>query len=99
METWTHPFPDQPFSERLAERETIDPAIALDEALLLGLRTARGIDLDAIAALRGASGLRSDQEHTLNRFQREHIILRHGNRLRLTQSHWLWADRVLRELM
>lgn len=79
--------------------EPPDPARALAERIMLGLRLTEGLDapaLDADAANLGAGKALAAAEERERRAGR---LARRGGRLVLTESGWLHADAVAAELM
>jgi len=79
--------------------EPPDPARALAETIMLGLRLSEGLDataLDAEAARLGAGEAFAEAEERERRAGR---LARRGGRLELTESGWLHADAVAAELM
>lgn len=100
VDTWTSPtLPSRPFAEALTEREELSPAVSLQEALLLGLRTEDGIDLDQFRQLRGAVVLSPDQQRSLDRLVEGGRLTQTGARLRIPREHWLFADAIIRDLI
>ncbi len=88
-----------PFLERLSERELIPPDIALEEALLLGLRTARGVHLEEMARLRGGHAWPDERREAKDRLLREGRLQIIDGRLRIPHAHWLFADAIIRDLI
>jgi oxygen-independent coproporphyrinogen-3 oxidase len=76
-------------SEAILSREEI-----ADEALLMGLRLAEGVDLAAIAALRG----RAPQTPALRWLVEQGLARRVGSRVQLTAQGRLLADKIAAEL-
>ncbi|MDR1430631.1 MAG: radical SAM family heme chaperone HemW [Propionibacteriaceae bacterium] len=70
-------------------REVLDGKQLRTERVMLGLRLAAGLD---------ASGLALD-EHRLSRCERHGLIVREGERLRLTPAGRLFADAIIRDLL
>lgn len=98
LELWQEKGPRDAFSEGLADREIISAQTAVDEALMLGLRTTYGIDLSEMAAKRGAEP-NSRQRQTLNRLQEEGWLFQSDGRWRLRAEKWLLSDAVARRLL
>ena len=87
------------FRTQLAEFETISPAEAIQEALLLGLRIAEGVDVESVATLRGGIAFPPERGQALEKLCAKGRILRDGHHLRLPRSEWIFADRTIRELL
>jgi oxygen-independent coproporphyrinogen-3 oxidase len=86
-------------SELVSDVERIAPETALSERLMLGLRLAEGVDLRALEADTGASVLTPERTRTLERLERRGRIARHGDRISIPKSAWLFADAVVRDLL
>ncbi len=67
------------------------------EAVMLGLRRAEGLDLDAVASRTGFD-LRRDRRAALRRLVEAGLVWREGNRLGLTERGFLVADAIMAEL-
>ncbi len=69
-----------------------------DEAVMVSLRTARGLDLDKIGAAYG-----NDVREELLRKAGVYIgggkLLREGSRLRIPEGAWMMSDAIIRDLM
>jgi len=87
------------FRTNLTEFESISADEAIQEALLLGLRIAEGVDVEAVASLRGGTAFPPERARTLEKLCAEGLILRDGDHLRLPRSEWIFADRTIRELL
>jgi oxygen-independent coproporphyrinogen-3 oxidase len=70
--------------------ERLDVDVVADEAILMGLRLDRGIDVAQVAALRG----RALDRHAIARFTEEGLVRETDGRLALTRKGRLFADRV-----
>ncbi len=92
-----------PFQEGLdscAVIEPIDAETALRERIMLGLRLAEGIDLEAAAAELGVAALPPERQRALERLQSTgRIELEGGRRLRIPKSQWLFADGIIGQLL
>lgn len=86
-------------SELVSDAERIDPATSVIERLLLGLRLAEGVDLDAISRATGTVVLTAERERSIERLVRSERLVRDGARLRIPEHAWLFADAVIRELV
>ncbi len=98
LDAWSSPR-HAPFQEQLAERETIEPETAMDEALMLGLRTSFGVDLAEVARVRAAPPLGRERAEELERLHSEGFLESIQGRLTLRRNRWLVADHVLRRLL
>ena len=92
-----------PFREALdscAVVEPIDAETALRERIMLGLRLAEGIDLEAAASELGVTALPPERLRALERLERSQRIERYaGGRLRIPKSQWLFADGIISQLL
>ena len=92
-----------PFREALdscAVVEPIDAETALRERIMLGLRLAEGIDLQAAASDLGVTALPPERQRALERLQRTGRIEVEGDRrLRIPKSQWLFADGIISQLL
>ena len=80
-----------------AETETLSPGDRAREALMLGLRTAEGVDLDALAARTGVE-VRASRAAVLARRQASGDLVREGARLRVPHGRWLFLDGIVADL-
>jgi len=80
----------------IVEEAALAPGEAADEALVMGLRLAEGIDPDAIAARFGLSSI-VDQAK-VNRLVNSGHLLREGSRIALTSSGRLLLDAILGQI-
>ncbi|HEY4159209.1 MAG TPA: radical SAM family heme chaperone HemW [Polyangiaceae bacterium] len=83
----------------IASYEVITPATALVEQILLGLRLADGIDIDECAARLGAQAWPAERLRARERLTRSGDLIDDAQRLRIPRSSWLFADRIIRELI
>lgn len=88
-----------PFSEHLLEREPISGDTALSEALLLGLRTNRGVDLNQMASYRGGAAWPEERKRSADRLLSEGKLNSCDGRLTIPHEHWLFADAIIRDLI
>jgi oxygen-independent coproporphyrinogen-3 oxidase len=81
--------------------EPLDPETSLRERIMLGLRLADGIDLDAAAADLGVTALPAERKRALERLEKSGRIERgpEAGRLRIPKHHWLFADGIISELL
>jgi oxygen-independent coproporphyrinogen-3 oxidase len=87
-------------SPLVSDSELIDPDTALRERILLGLRLAEGLDLEAAARDSGAErALGPERERAVRKLVAEGRLERDGSRLRIPPAAWLFADGVVRDLL
>ncbi len=80
----------------IVEEAALVPGEAGDEALVMGLRLAEGIDPDAIAARFGLKSI--VDEAKVNRLVSSGHLMREGSRIALTSSGRLLLDAILGEI-
>jgi oxygen-independent coproporphyrinogen-3 oxidase len=78
-----------------SELEVLTPQVMLDEALLLGLRLAQGVDLDAQAGRLGVEGWTPARVKAVRRLVAKGQLVREGGRLRIPEQAWLFADGII----
>jgi len=78
----------------LAETMALSPAEEADEALLMGLRLAEGLDLDRLAAMTGYA----PRAPALTDLVRLGLIERHGHRIAATAAGRIVLDQVVLQL-
>jgi oxygen-independent coproporphyrinogen-3 oxidase len=81
------------------EEEWIDADMAMDEALMLGLRMRDGVDVEAVARVRGHSKKHDARAPTIKRLVNSGKLLARGSTLQLPHDQWLFTDSILRELL
>jgi oxygen-independent coproporphyrinogen-3 oxidase len=86
-------------SELVSDVESIAPGTALTERLMLGLRLAEGVDLDALERETGAPGWTPERRRVAERLARAGRLVIDGARLRIPRTARLFADGVVRELI
>ena len=86
-------------SELVSDVEPVEPETAVRERLMLGLRLAEGVDLDALERDLGLQVWTQEREKAVARLARAGRIERRGARLVIPRSAWLFADGVVRELI
>lgn len=86
-------------SDRVSELEPIDDATALSERILLGLRLADGVDLDAEAAELGVPAWTPARQRNAEKLVARGRLERDGGRLRIPKHAWLHADGTIAELI
>jgi oxygen-independent coproporphyrinogen-3 oxidase len=92
----------QPFEEggdACAVVEPLDPETSLRERILLGLRLAEGVDLQAAALELGVAALPSERKRALDRLERAKRIEVAEGHLKLPKAQWLFADGIISELL
>ena len=77
--------------------DVLDPAARAAEALLMGLRLREGVDLARVAALAQAPIAAVVDEAAIARLP--HLIVREGDRLRVTEAGMLLLDAILAEVV
>jgi oxygen-independent coproporphyrinogen-3 oxidase len=77
--------------------ETLSPDDVVREALMLGLRTREGVDLEALARRTGVDPLR-DREAALARRTGRGELVREGDTLRVPREHWLALDAIVADV-
>lgn len=87
------------FSEHLTDREEITPEIAHQEALLLGLRTEMGVNLEEITLLRGVDKDAEARAPILARLLDQGRLVNESGRWAIAKKHWLFADAIIRDLI
>lgn len=83
----------------IEQEEPLPPAARAQEALLMGLRIAEGVDLDRIAAVSGISPAGLVNEAAVDRLIEQHFLVRNGQNLRVTEAGMLLLDAILREIV
>ncbi|HLK38742.1 MAG TPA: radical SAM family heme chaperone HemW, partial [Polyangiaceae bacterium] len=78
----------------LQEEEALDAETLLRERIMLGLRLAEGLDLDAAAGDLGLSsgGWTPARSKASRWLEARNRLIREGARARIPSSAWLWAD-------
>lgn len=69
------------------------------EALLMGLRLREGVDLERIARLSGVAPHALVDDQAVARLERAQLLVRDGNRLRVTSKGSLLLDAILPEIV
>lgn len=85
--------------ESESEREPIDAETALRERILLGLRLADGLDLEAAAAELGVEAWPEARRRACERLEQRGRIVRTGGHVSIPKSAWLYADGTIAELI
>jgi len=81
------------------EREELSPETALAERIMLGLRLAEGLDIEAAATEVGATAWTSERLRAVDRAVARGRLVREGPRLRIPKAAWLFADGTISELL
>lgn len=93
---------ERPFEEALettAVVEPLDAETSLRERIMLGLRLAEGIDLDASANELAVEALPTSRRRALERLTTQGRLVIEGHRLRIPKAQWLFADGIISELL
>jgi oxygen-independent coproporphyrinogen-3 oxidase len=77
--------------------ESLAPADVVREALMLGLRTAEGVDLDALRSRTGLDA-EADRKDAIARRLARGELEREGPRLRVPRRQWLALDAIVTDL-
>jgi putative oxygen-independent coproporphyrinogen III oxidase len=81
------------------EREELSPETALAERIMLGLRLAEGLDVEAAAADVGAVAWTPERVRAVDRAVARGRLVREGPVLRIPKAAWLFADGTIAELL
>lgn len=79
--------------------EPLDAETSLRERIMLGLRVAEGLDLQAAAAELGIAALPPKRQRALDRLHERGRVEINERRLRIPKSQWLFADGIISELL
>jgi len=79
--------------------EPPEPARALAERVMMGLRLAEGLDAETVEREAAALGAGASFGGAVERQRRDGLLVRRGGRLVLSERGWLYADGVASELM
>jgi len=79
--------------------EILDSETALRERIMLGLRLAQGLDLEACATALDVEAWPADREKRARRLIERGRLVRNGSRLSIPKTQWLFADGTIAELM
>jgi coproporphyrinogen III oxidase-like Fe-S oxidoreductase len=72
--------------------EALDPETRLRERIMLGLRLAEGVDLQAAAAELGVEAWTADRKRAADRLVRKGHLAIDGGRIEVPRAAWLFAD-------
>jgi oxygen-independent coproporphyrinogen-3 oxidase len=72
--------------------EQLDAETLLRERIMLGLRVAEGVDVEAAAQALGTEGWTPRREREAARLEAQGRLVRAGTVARIPPSAWLWAD-------
>lgn len=78
------------------ESETLSPEERYEEVVMVSLRTAEGVDLEALETAFGAAK-RAHFERTAKPFVERGILRQNGGKIAFCESHWLISDSVIAE--
>lgn len=84
-------------ADAVAFEEVLEPADRVGEALMLGLRTAVGVDLEDVRACTGVDVLEG-RARALERRQRSGDVVIEDGHLRVPHDRWLHLDAIVRDL-
>jgi putative oxygen-independent coproporphyrinogen III oxidase len=82
-----------------SENEPLAPEVQLSEALMLGLRLAEGVDVEAAAIRTGASFWSPARRRSARRLIERGRLVEDGPRLFIPKAAWLFADGIISELL
>ncbi len=83
----------------IEQEEALLAAHKAQEALLMGLRLAEGVDLDRIATLSGIDAGDLVSRVAVDRLERQNLVETEAARLRVTESGMLLLDAILAEII
>jgi len=83
----------------IEQEEPLSPAARAQEALLMGLRIAEGVDLERIAAISGISPAHLVDDSAIDRLIGQEFLTRAGHNLRVTEAGSLLLDAILRDII
>jgi oxygen-independent coproporphyrinogen-3 oxidase len=86
------PRPERYIDGSPSSAELLDAPTLMRERIMLGLRTAEGLDLDAAAVALGTAGWTPSRESAAAWLSSRGRIVRDGSVVRIPRSAWLWAD-------
>jgi len=92
----------QPFEaggDSCAVVEPLDAETSLRERIMLGLRLAEGLDLQAAAEELGVPALPPERQRALDRLSQRGRVQTSSGRLRIPKPQWLFADGIISELL
>jgi oxygen-independent coproporphyrinogen-3 oxidase len=91
----------EPFAvgDSCAVVEPLDAETSLRERIMLGLRVAEGLDLQAAAGELGVEPLPPERKRALDRLRERGRVEIADGRLRIPKSQWLFADGIISELL
>jgi oxygen-independent coproporphyrinogen-3 oxidase len=82
-----------------SELEALSPEVQLSEALMLGLRLARGVDAEAAAERTGAPLWTPERRRAAARLAERGRLVLDGPRLMIPKPAWLFSDGIIAELL
>jgi oxygen-independent coproporphyrinogen-3 oxidase len=85
-------MPERYASGAPSSEEPLDAPTLMRERIMLGLRTAEGLDLGAEGAALGTEGWTPSRENAAAWLVSRGRIVREGSAVRIPKGAWLWAD-------
>jgi oxygen-independent coproporphyrinogen-3 oxidase len=85
-------------NQAVCELEYLNEDTRYNEFIMLSLRTAEGLDLQALATNFGESCAR-ETEHSLNSLMNPGWMIREGHQIRLSMDGWMVSDYIAGKLM
>lgn len=83
----------------VSDTEVIAPETELSERIMLGLRLASGVDVEAAAREAGVEPWPPARRRAVERLTSRGLVVREGPRLRIPFEAWLFADGTIADLM
>jgi oxygen-independent coproporphyrinogen-3 oxidase len=81
------------------ESEALSPEVLLSESLMLGLRLAEGVDVEAAAARTGGVAWPAERVRAVRRLVERGRLVQEGPRLLIPKSAWLFSDGVIAQVL
>lgn len=82
-----------------SESEPLSPEVRMSEALMLGLRLADGVDVEAAARRTGASWWTPARRSAVSRLISRGQLAQEGSRLSIPKPAWLFSDGIIGQLI
>ena len=95
--SWNLPSVSKYLEGCALESETLSTTERYEEVVMVSLRTAEGVDLEALEEQFGADK-RAYFEHQSEPFVRRGILQKTGQKIAFSQEHWLISDSVIADL-
>ena len=83
----------------IEQEDALPPAARAQEALLMGLRIAEGVDLGRISNISGLSLAQLLDQAAVDRLVKQQYLIRTGDKLRVTEAGMLLLDDILAEIV